>query len=139
VVLAHFDVIIHTMKNQGGRKQLGEDKRNFAFKVHMNQAEVELLRVLMKRFHLDMDNRGTVGPFLRKWIFQDVCLKEDRLPDSMTQMVYEINKIGTNINQLTKVIHYKDKRQPNASLNLEVQQIHGLLMEIWKLLNEKST
>ncbi|UWX54316.1 plasmid mobilization relaxosome protein MobC [Maribacter litopenaei] len=56
--------------------------------------------------------------------------KDNRLPDSMTQMVYEINKIGTNINQLTKVVHYKEKRQPNASLNLEIRQMHVLLLDI---------
>ncbi|UWX54317.1 hypothetical protein NYZ99_15365 [Maribacter litopenaei] len=52
VMLAHFDVIIHTMKNRGGRKPLGDKKRKHSFKVRMNQAEVERLSALMKRFHL---------------------------------------------------------------------------------------
>ncbi len=124
-------------KNRGGRKRLGEGKRNHAIKIRFNSSELEEVKRLAKSYNLDFDKRGVAGPFLRRLILNSDALENDKLPDSLSGLIFQISKIGTNINQLTKVANYKNMRSPSANLEKEIQKSNELMHEILGLLNQE--
>ena len=99
--------------NKGGRKRLGDKKRMHTITLRFNGTELEKVRTILQSYNLDFGKRGTVGPFLRKLILNKKTTKEKRIPDGISNLSYQINKIGTNINQLVKVANYKNMRGPN--------------------------
>jgi len=52
-------------------------------------------------------------------------------------LIYQINKIGTNINQLTAVARSKNLRNPSAKLDAEIEKSNILLDKTFKLLKKK--
>ena len=124
--------------NKGGRKRLGERKREHAITLRFNPAELEKVRAMLQSYNVDFSKRGTVGPFLRKLILNKDVVKEERLPDGLSNLSYQINKIGNNINQLVKVAHYKNMRSPNAHLEMEIEKANMLMLQLIETVNHKS-
>ena len=108
--------------NKGGRKRLGDRKRMHAITLRFNGTELEKVKSILQSYNLDFGKRGTVGPFLRKLILNKKTTKEKRIPDGISNLSYQINRIGTNINQLVKAANYKNMRSPNADLEREVKR-----------------
>ena len=124
-------------QNKGGRKRLGNRKREHRIMLRFNDEELEKVKTMLQSFNLDFNKRGTVGPFLRRFILNKEAEKEDKLPDGFSNLVYQINKIGNNINQLTKVAQYKNLRSPSAKLQSEVEKSNELLLQVMQLLIQK--
>ncbi len=124
--------------NKGGRKRLGNNKRSHAITLRFNNTELQKVRDILNAYNLDFDTRGTVGPFLRKLILNKQTVKGDTLPDGLSILTYQINKIGTNINQMVKVAHYKNMRSPNARLDQELQRANELMQRLFALLSKKA-
>lgn len=124
-------------KNKGGRKQLGEDKRTHALKIRFNSRELLQVKTIVESYNLEFEKRGVISPFLRRLILNKEALEEDKLPDSFSNLIFQINKIGTNINQLTKVANYKNMRSPSSNLEVELQKSNALMREILGLLHDK--
>ncbi|MGB6151051.1 MAG: plasmid mobilization relaxosome protein MobC [Pricia sp.] len=124
--------------NKGGRKRLGDKKRMHAITLHFNGTELEKIKIILQSYNLDFGKRGTVGPFLRKLILNRKTTKEKRIPDGISNLSYQINKIGNNINQLVKVANYKNMRSPNSNLEREVQKAGELMLELIETMNAKS-
>ena len=124
--------------NKGGRKRLGDRKRMHAITLRFNGTELEKVKSILKSYNLDFGKRGTVGPFLRKLILNKETVKEKHIPDGISNLSYQINKIGTNINQLVKVANYKNIRSPNSNLISEVQKASELMLELIETINAKS-
>ncbi len=124
--------------NKGGRKRLGESKREHAITLRFNGTELEKVKAILQAYNLDYGKRGTVGPFLRKLILNRETIKEKRIPDGISNLSYQINKIGTNINQLAKVVNYKNMRSPNSKLVREIQKASELMLELIDRLNIKN-
>ena len=124
--------------NKGGRKRLGDRKREHAITLRFNGPELEKVKSILRSYNLDFGKRGTVGPFLRKLVLNKEMVKEKRIPDSISALSYQINRIGTNINQLVKVAHYKNMRSPNADLGREVQKASELMLELIETMNAKN-
>ncbi len=116
--------------NKGGRKRLGERKREHAITLRFNGTELEKVKSILQYYNLDFGKRGTVGPFLRKIILNEKTTKKKQIPDGISNLSYQINKIGTNINQLVKVANYKNIRSPNSQLEQEVQKANELMLEL---------
>ncbi|MGB7393710.1 MAG: hypothetical protein WA913_04895 [Pricia sp.] len=123
--------------NKGGRKRLGDKKRKHAITLRFNGTELEKVKAILQSYNLDFGKRGTVGPFLRKLILNGKATKEKRIPDGLSNLSYQINKIGTNINQLVKVANYKNMRSPNANLEREIQNASELMLELIETINAK--
>ena len=123
--------------NKGGRKQLGDRKREHAITLRFNDRELEKLKAILQSYNLDFRKRGTVGPFLRKLILNRESIKEKRIPDSISNFSYQLNKIGANINQLVKVANYKNMRSPNSNLDREMQKANELMIELIETINTK--
>lgn len=121
--------------NKGGRKRLGNRKREHAITLRFNRTELEKVKAILQSYNLDFRKRGTVGPFLRKLILNRETIKEKRVPDEISNLSYQLNKIGSNINQLVKVANYKSMRSPNASLEREMQKVSELMIELIETIN----
>ncbi|MDL5511973.1 plasmid mobilization relaxosome protein MobC [Arenibacter sp. M-2] len=124
--------------NKGGRKRLGDRKREHTITLRFNGRELEKVKTILQSYNLDFRKRGTVGPFLRKFILNRETIKEKRIPDSISNLNYQLNKIGSNINQLVKVANYKNMRSPNANLEREIEKANELMLELIETINNGS-
>ena len=124
--------------NKGGRKRLGDRRRKHAITLRFNGEELEKVKSILQSYNLDFRKRGTVGPFLRKLILNGKTTKEKSIPDGISNLSYQINKIGTNINQLVKVANYKNMRSPNSNLEREMKKTSELMLELIETINDKN-
>jgi len=124
--------------NKGGRKRLGNRKREHAITFRFNGTELEKVKAILQSYNLDFGKRGTVGPFLRKLILNGTAKKDKWIPDGISNIIYQINKTGTNINQLVKVANYKNMRSPNSNLERGVQKASELMLELIETINAKN-
>ncbi|MCK0133391.1 plasmid mobilization relaxosome protein MobC [Arenibacter sp. S6351L] len=124
--------------NKGGRKRLGDRKREHAITLRFNGQELEKVKTILQSYNLDFAKRGSVGPFLRKLILNRETIKEKRVPDEISNLNYQLNKIGSNINQLVKVANYKNMRSPNACLDREMQKVSELMIELIETINNEN-
>jgi hypothetical protein len=124
--------------NKGGRKRLGDRKREHAITLRFNGREFEKVKTILQSYNLDFAKRGTVGPFLRKLILNRETIKEKRVPDDISNLNYQLNKIGANINQLVKVANYKNMRSPNSNLEREMEKASELMLELIETINNGS-
>ena len=124
--------------NKGGRKRLGNRKREHAITLRFNETELAKVKAILQSYNLDFRKRGTVGPFLRKLILNRETIKEKRVPDGLSNLSYQLNKIGANINQLVKVANYKNMRSPNSNLDREMQKISELMIELIETINNEN-
>jgi len=121
-----------------GRKRLGNKKRYHSVMLRFNDSEYAKLKVLCESFDLDISKRGTISPLLRRLVLNQRANEKDRLPD-ISNLAYQINKIGNNINQLVKLAHHKNLRSPNMGLQNEIQRTNGLLLQLVKIIGEEKT
>jgi len=106
--------------------------------LRFNDTEYERLGKICGSFDLDISERGTVSPLLRRLILQQEAEEKDRLPDT-SDLAYHINKIGNNINQLVKIAHHKNLRSPNSDLGPEIKRTNELLYSLIELTMEERT
>ena len=121
-----------------GRKRLGNKKRHHNVMLRFNDMEYERLKAIAGSYDLDISERGTISPLLRRLVLQIGPEEKDRLPNT-SDLAYHINQIGQNINQLVKLAHYKNLRSPNSSLVSEVQKANGLLYKLIEITTERQT
>ncbi|ASV29938.1 plasmid mobilization relaxosome protein MobC [Maribacter cobaltidurans] len=119
-----------------GRKRLGNKKRYHNIMLRFNDSEYEKLRQLCQSYNLDISQRGTISPLLRRLVLQSESGEKDMLPDT-SNLAYHLNKIGNNINQLVKIAHHKNLRSPNSSLQNEIQRTNELLYSLIKIATEE--
>ena len=119
-----------------GRKRLGKKKRYHNVMLRFNDTEYEKLKKICESFALDISERGVISPLLRRLVLQQEAEEKDRLPDT-SNLAYQINRIGNNINQLVKIAHHKNLRSPNSSLQNEIQRTNELLQVLMEIAMEK--
>lgn len=117
---------------------MGDRKREHTITLRFNGRELEKVKTILQSYNLDFAKRGTVGPFLRKLILNRETIKEKRVPDDISNLNYQLNKIGANINQLVKVANYKNMRSPNANLEREMEKASELMLELIETINKGS-
>ena len=117
---------------------MGKKKRYHNVMLRFNDSEYAKLKVLCESFALDISKRGTISPLLRRLVLNQKADEKDRLPDT-SNLAYQINKIGNNINQLVKLAHHKNLKNPNTGLQDEIQRTNGLLLELVEIINEEKT
>jgi len=112
-----------------GRKRLGNKKRYHNVMLRFNDTEYGKLRKICESLDLDISERGTISPLLRRLVLQQKAEEKDMLPET-SNLAYHINKIGNNINQLVKIAHHKNLRSPNSSFQNEIQRTNELLYSL---------
>ncbi|MCM4173822.1 hypothetical protein DHD32_20315 [Arenibacter sp. TNZ] len=117
-----------------GRKRLGKSKRYHNIMLRFNDMEYERLKTIAGTYNLDISQRGVISPLLRRLVLDRESEEKERLPNTL-DIAHLINRIGSNINQLVKLAHFKNQRSPNSSLVDEIQRTNELmdvLIEITK-------
>ena len=121
-----------------GRKRLGNKKRYHNIMLRFNDTEYEKLKKICESYDLDISERGTISPLLRRLVLQQEAEEKDKLPGT-SNLAYHINKIGNNINQLVKIAHHKNLRSPNSNLEREINKTNELLYSLIKITMEEKT
>ncbi|MGB5356098.1 MAG: hypothetical protein WBN11_05335 [Eudoraea sp.] len=121
-----------------GRKRLGKMKRYHNVMLRFNDTEYERLGKICESYDMDISERGTISPLLRRLVLQQEAEEKDRLPDT-SNLAYHINKIGNNINQLVKIAHHKNLRSPNSNLESEINKTNELLHALIEITMEERT
>ncbi|MBR9855369.1 MAG: hypothetical protein GYB37_12475 [Algicola sp.] len=119
-----------------GRKRLGNKKRLYNVMLRFNDTEYERLRKICESYNLNISERGTISPLLRRLVLNKEADEKDMLPDT-SNLAYHINRIGNNINQLVKIAHHKNLRSPNSSLQNEIQKTNELLYSLIEITMEE--
>lgn len=126
------------VRNKGGRKRLGDRKRTNEITLRFNDSELELVKEILGSYNLDFNKRGIMGPFLRRLILDKEIVENKKLPGLSENLVFQINKIGTNINQLTTVARSKNQRSPSAKLDAEIERSNELLEQVLEIMTQIS-
>jgi len=113
-------------RRKRGRKRLGKSKRYHNIMLRFNDTEYGRLKTIARSYNLDISQRGVISPLLRRLVLDRESEEKDRLPDTL-DIAHHINRIGSNINQLVKLAHFKNLRSPNSSLVNEIRRTHELL------------
>ena len=113
-------------RRKRGRKRLGNRKRYHNVMLRFNDSEYDKLRLICESYHLDICERGVISPFLRRLVLDMESEEKERLPNTM-DLAHHINKIGSNINQLVKLAHFKNQRSPNSGLMEGIRRTNELL------------
>ena len=117
---------------------MGKMKRYHNVMLRFNDTEYDKLRKICESYDLDILERGTISPLLRRLVLNSEAQEKDRLPDT-SKLAYHINKIGNNINQLVKIAHHKNLRSPNSSLQNEIQRTNELLHNLIEITTVEQT
>ena len=98
-------------------------RRNIQIKFYVNEEENK--RILKNMKLVGIENKGE---FLRILAQYGQCVRVDT--SGMDRLTQEINRIGTNVNQIT--------RKANAGFvdKNDIDRMEGLMREIWQLLRQ---
>lgn len=121
-----------------GRKQLGNCKRYHNVMLRFNNTEYDRLGAIAGSYGLDISERGVLSPLLRRLVLHRETEERDRLPRT-SDLAHHINRIGNNINQLVKLAHYRDMRNPNGTFGNEIRKTNELLCTLIKITTERQT
>jgi hypothetical protein len=94
--------------------------------LRFNDTEYDKLRLICASYNLDISERGVISPFLRRLVLDRESEEKERLPNT-SDLAHHINRVGSNINQLVKLVHFKNLRSPNSSLVDEIRRTNELL------------
>jgi hypothetical protein len=104
--------------------------------LRFNDSEYSKLKLICESYDLDPSKRGTISPLLRRLVLNQKADEKDKLPNT-SNLAYQINRIGNNINQLVKLAHHKNFRNPNSLLDVEIRKTNELLNTLIGIVFEK--
>lgn len=104
----------------------------------MNDTKTEILRVRMtpvEKAALSRqanDQHKTMSEYIRSIAKCPPEVTRDEFDGSILQMIYEINKIGVNINQIAKKYNEHNYVEPRADLLEKLDEVYGMMKStIW--------
>jgi hypothetical protein len=106
--------------------------------LRFNDTEYYKLRLICESYHLDICERGVISPLLRRLVLDRESEEKERLPSTL-ELAHHINRIGSNINQLVKLAHFKNQRSPNSGLMDEIRRTNELLGALLEITIEERT
>lgn len=104
--------------------------------LRFNDMEYGKLKAICESYGLDISERGTISPLLRRLVLNNGAEEKDSLPDA-SDLSYQINRIGNNINQLVKLAHQKNRRYPDRAIETEIKGTTILLDRLIKLIQKE--
>lgn len=99
----------------------------------MNDAKTEILRVRMTPMEKAAlsrqanDQHKTMSEYIRSIAKCPPEVTRDEFEGSILQMIYEINKIGVNINQIAKKYNEHNYVEPRADLLEKLDEVYGMM------------
>ena len=99
----------------------------------MNDTKTEILRVRMtpvEKAALSRqanDQHKTMSEYIRSIAKCPPEVTRDEFEGSILQMIYEINKIGVNINQIAKKYNEHNYVEPRADLLEKLDEVYGMM------------
>lgn len=97
-------------------------KRNVLKKVFYSEEELEI--VYKKMQEIGTDNYSA---FCRKMTVDGYVIKQDFT--DIKKLIFEINKIGTNINQIAKIVN-----ESGSASQHQLEEINKKVDDIWHIL-----
>ena len=99
----------------------------------MNDAKTEILRVRMTPMEKAAlsrqanDQHKTMSEYIRSIAKCPPEVTRDEFEGSILQMIYEINKIGVNINQIAKKYNEHNYVEPSEELLCKLDEVYGMM------------
>lgn len=121
---------METDRKRGRRKLPPEEIRDTTIKFRVNEKELAYLN--------DLKNKA--GIELGHLIRQELLRSEPRnktLPKINNDALFELKKIGSNINQMTKVLNSRNDTQTLDQWRLSIKKISRLLSGLEGMNNEE--
>ena len=106
----------------------------------MNDAKTEILRVRMTAMEKaalsrqSNDQHKTMSEYIRIIAKCPPEVTRDEFEGSILQMIYEINKIGVNINQIAKKYNEHNYVEPRADLLEKLDEVYGMMKSTIRLM-----
>ena len=106
----------------------------------MNDTKTEILRVRMtpvEKAALSRqanDQHKTMSEYIRSIAKCPPEVTRDEFDGSILQMIYEINKIGVNINQIAKKYNEHNYVEPRADLLEKLDEVYGMMKSTIRLM-----
>ena len=106
----------------------------------MNDAKTEILRVRMTPMEKAALSRQannqhkTMSEYIRSIAKCPPEVTRDEFDGSILQMIYEINKIGVNINQIAKKYNEHNYVEPRADLLEKLDEVYGMMKSTIRLM-----
>ena len=106
----------------------------------MNDAKTEILRVRMTPMEKAAlsrqanDQHKTMSEYIRSIAKCPPEVTRDEFEGSILHMIYEINKIGVNINQIAKKYNEHNYVEPRADLLEKLDEVYGMMKSTIRLM-----
>lgn len=95
------------------------DAHQKRLKIAKNQAKTVRLDKMSRRDEVRQDKKFTFG--------HNVQTERDEFDASIVRMIYEINKIGVNINQIAKKYNEHQYVEPSADLLDKLDEVYAMM------------
>ena len=99
--------------------------RNNLKRVYFSDEEIKIINEKMKKIGTE-----NFSSYCRKMTVDGYVIKKDY--QEIKDLIYEINKIGTNINQIAKNVNIDNKVQDE-----QLKEINNKVDDIWHILKSK--
>lgn len=99
----------------------------------MNDMKTEMLRVRMTPAEKDALyiqarlHQKTMSEYIRSVAKRPPDVTRDEFDDSIGRMIYEINKIGVNINQIAKKYNEHQYVEPSDELLCKLDEVYAMM------------
>lgn len=121
-----------------GRPKKDKNKlRIFTIRLRLNQSEY--VSVLHKIGVIDLDNipERKLGTLLRDYLLNKEHYNHATSKVTYNRdMLFQINKIGVNINQIAKVVHQKNKKYSSPFIEFELKKSNDALLQLNAILSK---
>lgn len=112
------------MSKQNMEGSMGKEAKTEIVKIRMTAKEKTELQKLAGQHHMNMSD------YIRRVSARPPNVTRDEFEDSVTKVIYEINKIGVNINQIAKKYNENRYVKPSAELLRLLEKTNELLRSV---------
>lgn len=135
---------ININSKRGRPKKNNDDKRYIRHVIRFNEKENKKLMDLIKPFIPVGEEKIKTSTLIRQILLESeincsIKNEDEELNIFNTKLIFEVNKIGNNINQIAKVIHQKNNsfdsiyvKNELTKLNEEMNLLKSILIKISK-------
>ena len=103
---------------------MGKESKTEIVKIRMTAKEKAELQNLAGQHHMNMSD------YIRRVSARPPNVTKDEFEDSVTRVIYEINKIGVNINQIAKKYNENRYVKPSEELLRLLEKTNDLLCSV---------
>ena len=110
---------------------MSREPRNVIVKFRMTEQEKKTLQQQVERYHMNMSD------YIRRVAARPPDVTKAEFNASIQKTIYEIHKIGNNINQIAKKYNENNYVEPSENLLLRLGEVYELMQGLSQFLKEK--